>query len=108
MSRLKHCDDGPPPERLPLSKHPEEKDSIQLQMYTKSLEMTGNPQRPRFVTQQESVQRRPRTTDLRQRYPGHEIISDIGSLNWKRRGLKQGSKSYAALTDIEIWYRPAP
>jgi len=27
-------------------------------------------------------------TDLRQRYPGHEIISDIGSgLNWKRRGF---------------------
>lgn len=27
-------------------------------------------------------------TDLRQRYPGHEIISDIGSgLNWKRKGF---------------------
>ena len=27
-------------------------------------------------------------TGLRQRYPGHEIISDIGSgLNWKRRGF---------------------
>jgi predicted site-specific integrase-resolvase len=27
-------------------------------------------------------------TDLRQHFPGHEIISDIGSgLNWKRRGF---------------------
>src|SRR5436853_117104 len=34
-------------------------------------------------------------TDLQQRYPGHEIISDIGSgLNWKRRNFQQARYLY--------------
>ena len=76
MSRLKHYDNGLPPERLPLSKHPEEKDSIQLQMYTKSLEMTGNShKRPRFVTQ-ESVQSINETTSNDRSQVSNNVIQD--------------------------------
>src|SRR6185436_10120849 len=63
-----------------------------LQMYTKSLEPTQKAKvcyaRVSSEHQRDDLERQ--ITDLRQRYPGHEIISDIGSgFNWKRRVLEQ-------------------
>ena len=95
-SQLKHCDDGPPPEGLLLSEHLVEKDSIQLQTYTKSLEMTNrhNPRkRPRSVMQ-ESVQSINETTLNDKSQISDNIIQNTKlsatsaqGLNWKRRGF---------------------
>jgi hypothetical protein len=52
-SQLKHCDDGPTPEKSLLSGHLVENDSIQLQTYEESLEIINrhNPlKRQRSVT----------------------------------------------------------
>ena len=63
-SQLKHCDDGPTPEKLLLSGHLVENDSIQLQTYEESLEITNrhsSRKRQRSVTP-ESVQNISETT----------------------------------------------
>jgi predicted site-specific integrase-resolvase len=93
-SQLKHCDDGPTPEELLLSGHLVENDSIQLQTYEESLEITNrhDPRKrqrsvtPESVRNTSEIERQ--IANLRQHYPEYEIVSDIGSgLNWKRRGF---------------------
>ena len=63
-SQLKHCNDGPTPEKLLLSGHLVENDSIQLQTYEESLEITNrhsSRKRQRSATP-ESVQNINETT----------------------------------------------
>ena len=94
MSRLRHCDGGPTPEKSPSSEPLAANDS------TPSQRAFGNNQPTKQATKKVKVcyarvssehQRGDldrQIADLRQHFPGHEIISDIGSgLNWKRKGF---------------------
>jgi hypothetical protein len=95
-SQLKHCDDGPTPEKLLLSGHLVENDSIQLQTYEESLEITNRHSSrkkakicyARVSSEHQRNDLEWQIANLRQHYPEYEIVSDIGSgLNWKRRGF---------------------